>query len=128
MYKETLPKNEFSGCCNVRVYKARFGFAGLKLAPGVTSARVAVRMIHSGQETLVDQLNGEHEFTHESISVMFSFNLFPDGIKVVDDGNIAMSDVDKDATSYAPPGPFTTWTVDLTDTDTTKLDFSSTLR
>lgn len=82
-------------------------------------------MVHKGTDTLVDKLNAAHKFTHDQISLIYSFNLLSDGtIQVLDDGNIAQADVNEVATSYAPPGPFADWTVSLADSDVNHLDFS----
>ena len=107
------------------MYRARFGFTGLKLAPLAKSARITVRMVHRGVETIVDRLNAAHKFTHDQIAIVYSFNLLSDGsVQVLDDGNIAQADVNEVATSYAAPGPFTDWTVSLADSDVNHLDFS----
>ena len=89
-----------------------------------TSARVAVRLVHHGEESLVDKANAEHHFTHDEIATVYSYNLHSDGsTSVLDNGNIAQADVNNTATSYAAPGPFARWTVSLADSEISKLDF-----
>ena len=72
VYKDTRPKNDFSGCCNVRIYCARFGIAGL-VAKSKT-AHVTVRLRHSGKETIVDRHNAAHAFVHDPVETVYSFN------------------------------------------------------
>lgn len=125
MEKDTIQKNDFSGCCNVRIYRVRFGLTGL--ATDKLEAFVSVTLTHSGNEIIMDRENLRHTFEHDPISTKYSFNLYPNGsIEVGDNGNIAEANVDETATSYAAPGPFPSqWTVDLRDSQLDNLDFSN---
>ena len=126
MYKDTVQKNDFSGCCNVRIYRVRFGFTGLAVKNSKLEL-VKVDLKHSGEETIVDRLNSGHKFVHDAVKAIYSFNLDSDGlIKVEDNGNIGEADVGHVATSYAAIGPFTDdWEVSLKNsTDLDHLDFS----
>ncbi|KAM6497685.1 hypothetical protein JOM56_005633 [Amanita muscaria] len=126
MYKDTIKKNDFSGCCNVRIYRVRFGLTGLAPKKSNKMPRVTVIFKHSGGEIIVDRENLEHKFIHEPIAAIYSFHLNPDGTIVVqDNGNIGEADVDKPETNYAAPGPFADdWEVDLKSSDLIHLDFS----
>ncbi|KAG6819310.1 hypothetical protein H0H93_013136 [Arthromyces matolae] len=126
MHKTTIQKNDFSGCCNVRIYRVRFGFENLKVK-GTEPARVTVTLTHSGKETIVHRTNMDHQFVHDPIKCVYSYNLHPDGsIDVLDNGNISGADVDEPAKKFAAPGPFAEdWTVSLTNSDLTRLDFGS---
>ncbi|KAF8817289.1 hypothetical protein BYT27DRAFT_7237498 [Phlegmacium glaucopus] len=123
VYKETIEKNDFSGCCNVRIYRVRFGFTGLVAKE---TARVSVVVRHSGKEVIVSKDDSSYKFIHNAIKTVYSFNLHPDGTyMVLDNGNIGEADVGQPATSYAAPGPFTDWEIDLTNSDLYLLDFSN---
>lgn len=124
MYKDTTPKNDFSGCCNVRIYRVRFGLTGLVAKK---RTHVVVSLKHSGEEIIVDGDNLGHRFTHEPVTTVYSFHLDPHGmIHVQDNGNIAEADVDEPEKHYAAPGPFAdNWTVDLNYSIVTSLDFSN---
>ena len=123
--QDSQEAGDFAGCCNVRIYKARFGFTGLKTANGVEEARVQVALTHGGNETIVSRKNAI-EFEHDPVTVIYSFVLQNDGlVNPLDDGNIGLPDVNQTATTYAPPGPFAKWTVRFGDsTEFGKLDFS----
>jgi hypothetical protein len=123
MYKNTKTKNDFSACCNVRIYRVRFGLTGLTAKK---QARLTVTFRHSGGEIIVDRKNLGHRFVHDPIVSVYSFQLDTDGkIEVLDNGNIGEADVNATATNFAAPGPFADdWTVDLKASDLVKLDFS----
>ncbi|KAH0832337.1 hypothetical protein J3R83DRAFT_13353 [Lanmaoa asiatica] len=126
--RHTTPAGDFIGCCNVRVYRARFGFTGLKTAVGVKNgeeAFVHVELTHGGHETIVNRSDEAVEFEHSPVGTIYSYHLLNDGkMSVLDNGNIAESDINHTATSYAPPGPFAEWKVDMNGTEFEKLDFS----
>ncbi|KAG6379344.1 hypothetical protein JVT61DRAFT_11805 [Boletus reticuloceps] len=119
---------DFKGCCNVRVYRARFKFTGLKTAADVKDGEevfVHVQLTHNGHETIVNRSNEAVEFEHSPIATIYSYYLHNNGkMSVLDNGNIAESDINHTATSYAPPGPFAEWKVELDGTEFDKLDFS----
>ena len=129
VYKSTPTGSDFTGNYNIRIYRARFNFAGLKLTEEAKRlqepARVKVTLRHSGTETVVDVKNSAHLFTHDGIQTMYSFHLYPDGtIKAQDNGNIGGVDVDERETTFAAPGPFADyWEVDLNGTQFNHLDF-----
>ncbi|KAG6826788.1 hypothetical protein H0H92_014396 [Tricholoma furcatifolium] len=125
-HKTDVTQTVFSECCNVRVYRVRFGFENLKVK-GTERAFVMVNLKHSGKETIVDRDNKDHRFIHDPITCLYSYYLDPDGsIHVEDNGNIGEADVDEPSTHYAAPGPFADdWTVKLASaTQLTRLDFS----
>lgn len=125
IYKNSTPKNEFSGSCNIRIYRARFGLTGLIAKK---STRVAVILRHGGGEIIVDRKDVGHRFVHDPISILYSFYLSTDGsINVLDNGNIAEADVDEPVKHYAAPGLFADdWTVNLTQSEHLDLlDFSN---
>ncbi|KAF8431464.1 hypothetical protein L210DRAFT_2982969 [Boletus edulis BED1] len=126
--RHTTPSGDFKGCCNVRVYRARFKFTGLKTAADVKDGEevfVHVQLTHNGHETIVNRSNEAVEFEHSPIATIYSYYLHKNGkMSVLDNGNIAESDINHTATSYAPPGPFAEWKVDLDGTEFDKLDFS----
>ena len=126
VFKETSPTNDFSGCCNVRVYKVRLVFDGLTTKGHAKSGRLTATITHGGTESIVDKKNLEHVYTHDAIDVDYSFNLKSDGtMENLSDGNIAQADVNNQATAYAAPGPFTTWHIDLNNSEISHLDFSN---
>ncbi|KAF9565091.1 hypothetical protein CPC08DRAFT_213736 [Agrocybe pediades] len=123
-YKDPTIKNEFTGCCNIRVYRARFGLTGLVAKK---SAYVGCNLVHTGKEVLVDRQSVGLTFVHDPISITYSYVLSPDGtINVLDNGNLAEADVDEPAKSYAAPGAFPVegWKVDLRASALEDLDFS----
>lgn len=80
IFKFTPNAGDFTGCCNVRLYRVRFGLTGLKLSASLsgnakTDARVQFTLIHGGQETLVDRSNAGFNFDHDEIPVLYSFRL-----------------------------------------------------
>ncbi|KAG6856632.1 hypothetical protein H0H87_002382, partial [Tephrocybe sp. NHM501043] len=90
MHKNAIKKNDFSGCCNIRIYRVRFGFTGLKIQGKDLTARVTVTSKHSGDEIIVDRNNLDHKFVHDSITAIYSYDLRSDGsMSVLDNGNIA---------------------------------------
>lgn len=126
VYKKDGPgkKNDFSGLCNIRIYRVRFALTGLVAKE---TARLSATLTHSGGEIIVDRNNLPHRFIHDAITTSYSFRLYPSGkIEVLDDGNIAGLNVDETVTTYAAPGPFADeWKVDLTNSDLVHLDFSN---
>lgn len=125
----TLEWNQFFGCCNIRIYRVRFGFVGLTEKEDTASkeeAFVSVKLTHSGTEEIVDKDNKSHKFEHDAITAMYSFNLHHDGtIKEVENGNINEADVGQPKTNYATPGPFPDyWEIDLHASLFHLLDFS----
>jgi len=124
VYEHTNTESEFAGCCNVRIYRVRFGITGLIAR---RQAYVNVNLKHKGQETIVDRKNVGHVYVHDPISISYSFSLNSDGkIDVLDNGNVAEADVDEPAKNYAAPGPFPVdgWVVDLRASTLNALDFS----
>ncbi|KAH7885570.1 hypothetical protein F5I97DRAFT_1413611 [Phlebopus sp. FC_14] len=124
--KYSKDPGDFKNACNVRVYRARFGFTGLKTASGVNEdVRVIVTLTHGGNETIVNRSNEAIHFEHNPVSTLYSFRMRGDKVtSVMDNGNIGQADINQTATSYAAPGPFAEWTVDLDGTEFEKLDFS----
>ncbi|KAH7881755.1 hypothetical protein F5I97DRAFT_2076544 [Phlebopus sp. FC_14] len=122
----TKDAGDFKDCCNVRVYRVRFGFPGLKTASGIQDeVRVHITLTHGGNETIVNRSNEGIHFDHNPVSAPYSFRMRGDKVtSVMDNGNIGEADINNTATSYAAPGPFAEWTVDLDGTEFEKLDFS----
>ena len=86
VYKDTIKRNDFSDCCNIRIYRMRFGFMGLVAKE---KTHVSIKITHSGKEVIVSRDNSSNTFVHDSIATRYSFNLYPDGtFKVQDNGNI----------------------------------------
>ena len=110
----------------MRLYRVRFNLVGLQLIEKrkpVEDALVMFNLTHSGVETIVDRANLGLDFEHDRVKVLYSFRLKADGTRtVLDNGNIAESDINQVATSYAAPGPFTEWTVSMAGTDFTNVD------
>ncbi|KAJ7714460.1 hypothetical protein B0H14DRAFT_3015165 [Mycena olivaceomarginata] len=108
---------DFDGCCNIRIYRVRFVFIGLRTATKLErgeSVFVRTTLVHSGNDTIMDRSGKTFSFDHDGVSTPYSFRLESDGsIKVIDDGNVGQADVNAVATSYAAPGPFAEWTVSL---------------
>ncbi|KAJ7724702.1 hypothetical protein B0H14DRAFT_3003611 [Mycena olivaceomarginata] len=107
---------EFDGCCNIRIYRVRFVFIGLRTTTKLErgeSVFVRTTLVHSGNDTIMDRSGKTFSFDHDGVSTPYSFRLESDGIKVIDDGNVGQADVNAVATSYAAPGPFAEWTVSL---------------
>lgn len=104
----------------------RFGFTGLAVKES-NPVLVMVNLKHGGEETIVDRLSSGHEFVHDSVTAVYSYNLSSDGsITVEDNGNIGEADVDQVATSYAAIGPFTDdWEISLKNSRLNHLDFSN---
>ncbi|GJJ13687.1 hypothetical protein Clacol_007943 [Clathrus columnatus] len=117
---------DFEGCCNIRIYRVRFALTGLKTSTSLPAGRdalVVFKLTHGGNETILDRSNAAFEFRHEPVSTIFSFRLDGGGYKsVLDNGNIGQSDINEVATSYAAPGPFSEWTVNMKGTDWKHLD------
>ncbi|KAK0703601.1 hypothetical protein B0T26DRAFT_757133 [Lasiosphaeria miniovina] len=126
VYKYSANGGDFVGCCNVRVYRVRFRLTGLAPASSLKKdedALVRFTLRQGGRETLVDRSNAKFEFDHDEVSTVFSFRVNGAGDTTpLDNGNIAGSDIDNMATSYAAPGPFAEWTVDMSGTEFDKLD------
>ena len=108
------------------MYRVRFNLVGLQLKKKekpVEDALVMFNLTHGGIETIVDRANRGLDFEHDRVKVLYSFRLKSDGTRtVLDNGNIAESDINQVATSYAAPGPFTEWTVDMAGTDFANVD------
>ena len=106
----------------------RFGFIGLKPASSLAAdqdARVQFTLTHDGNEAIIDRSNAKFTFDHDMISALFSFRLNGAGdMSIVDDGNIGEANINQTSTSYAAPGPFTDWTVDISGTEFDKLDIT----
>jgi len=82
VYEHTTSESEFSGCCNVRIYRVRFGITGLIAR---RQAYVNVNLKHKGQETIVDRKNVGHIYVHDPIHITYSFSLNPDGkVEILD--------------------------------------------
>ncbi|KAH7097575.1 hypothetical protein BKA62DRAFT_833180 [Auriculariales sp. MPI-PUGE-AT-0066] len=129
------PQHDFTKCCNVRIYRVRFVLEGLvakqpeepTIAP--QPARVTVTFVHNGKETLVDRLNSAHYFEHDSLHSIYSFKVDTEGkMTILDNGNIGEADVNNRATSYAAPGPFTSWRVSLKGSEIERLDLTKVTR
>ena len=129
VYKYSSKAGDFGGCCNVRIYRVRFGLTGLKTAsalPKDKDALVKFTLRHGGSEVIVNRSNAGFEFEHDPVSTVFSFRVNGLGTKsVLDNGNIGESDLNQTATSYAALGPFTEWTVSMAGTEFARLDLSS---
>ncbi|OJJ42655.1 hypothetical protein ASPZODRAFT_169945 [Penicilliopsis zonata CBS 506.65] len=127
--KLTPKAGDFAGCCNVRLYRVRFQMKGLKLNTSkrqpAEEALVKFTLTHGGHETLVDRANLGMDFDHDPVRVLYSFRLHADGTQtVLDNGNVAESDINQVATSYAAPGPFAEWTISMAGSDFDNLDLT----
>lgn len=125
--KGTITKNpQFAGHSDVRIYRVYFKFIGLVAKE--EGAFVSVKLTHSGREEIVDKDNNSHMFVHDPIITTYSFSLSPGingKVKEKDNANFGEANVGHSETNYAPPGPFTDWEIDLSNSTTKLLDFSN---
>ncbi|GJJ09136.1 hypothetical protein Clacol_003358 [Clathrus columnatus] len=123
--KYSTNAGDFEDCCNIRLYRIRFGLTGLRASTTDKKARVQFKLIHGGNETIFDRSNAAFQFKHEPVSTIFSFRVDDKGNRfVVDNGNVEESDAGRVVTSYAAPGPFTEWTISMKGTEWDSLDKS----
>lgn len=116
-------KTPFTGSCNIRIHRVRFGLTGLTIQEDadVKRANVIVHITHSGKETIVDRNNKDHTFDHDPLTANYSYVLTSDGeIKPESNG----SWVSEKGSDYALPGLFPEyWVINLKNSETNVLDF-----
>lgn len=135
------PKNPdpFGQTCNVRLHRTKLIFDDLALAPGVDEALFTARLTQSTPphqpEIIQDRRGNSHEFYHEDIVRVYKFNVkriedpqggTDDAFAVTDilGGDVVVDfDSDEVTLDWMLPGPFATWTLDLSGTDVAQFDF-----
>lgn len=78
MLQHTTQAGGFKGCCNVRVYRARFGLTGLKTAVRVKDGEdmfVHAELTHGGDEAIVNHSNVSIQFEHSPVATIYSYCL-----------------------------------------------------
>jgi hypothetical protein len=105
----------FVGMNNVRLTKVRFWLPGATSSDGV----LRVKLLHMGQETIVDKDGVEHDFQHEQIPFNFQYHIASNGKFVEGELNTIDGEIGRETKSdYALGGPFTTWKISVHSWDT----------
>lgn len=113
----------FADWSNVRISTARPWVVGAK----TTSGNLTVAITHNGAEGFADLSNNLMWFTHEPITATFKFQINNNAILRDSDGFGTIhsgSGGYYDAADFAPPGPFTMWTIMIDPDQNPGLDVS----
>lgn len=108
----TPSESPFADWADVRISTARPWIIGAT----TTGGDLTVSITHSGNEVFADPSNNVTGYTHESITATFEFEISSkailrdaDGFGVVQSGSGGYYNT----SDFAPPGPFTVWTVTI---------------
>ncbi|KAL4261751.1 hypothetical protein AB1N83_007085 [Pleurotus pulmonarius] len=97
--------NPFAGFADVRLSNVRVYLEGAKTGDG----DLLVSIEHFGKDTMVNTMGEAYRFTHNPLYFKFQYALATGAILV--DGDIE----DVVAKEFAPPGPFSTWRIRISD-------------
>lgn len=124
------PPGLLAGKANIRLYQVRVWLLGAKVPDETESKFITLTMTHAGKETFhgTDR-NAVYEFEHDLVEIPFSFDTSK--VKSWSDCVTANAGSSEDLTktysgqqgatatidSYAAVGPFTTWTLEVKESD-----------
>jgi hypothetical protein len=117
--------NPFFSQANVRLTKVRPWIQGATTQNGI----LTVDITHTGAETIVDpDTNTANFFTHDPITKNFKFDsaqIFQPS-SIVEDGDFVdpNNPIKNGDMTFALPGPFTTWTIQIDPASNTGLDMN----